>query len=85
MQRLSVPPHRSLTRLAIWLVAGNLIVAAAIVAATLLALHNSREADKSLARETTENLASSLSIEIGAELRQVDNALATLALQHRNY
>ncbi|OWQ92232.1 hypothetical protein CDN99_07795 [Roseateles aquatilis] len=83
MQRLSVPPHRSLTRLAIWLVAGNLIVAAAIVAATLLALHNSREADKSLARETTENLASSLSIEIGAELRQVDNALATLALQHR--
>ncbi|UXH80580.1 sensor domain-containing diguanylate cyclase [Roseateles amylovorans] len=70
-------------RLAAWLVAGNLIVALSVVLATVLALRASREADEVRARETTENLASSLSIELGAELKQVDNALATIALQYR--
>ena len=83
MDRL--PPYvpRSLTRLALWLAVGNLVIAAAIVAATRLALQAGRESDLSRARETTENLAASLSIEIGAELKQVDNALQTLALQYR--
>ena len=83
MERVHNRPTRSLTRLLLWLVAGNLVVAIAIVTATVLALNASGESDKVRARETTENLASSLSIEIGAELKQVDNALATLALQHR--
>ena len=83
MDRL--PPYvpRSLTRLALWLAVGNLVIAAAIVAATWLALQAGRESDLTRARETTENLAASLSIEIGAELKQVDNALQTLALQYR--
>ncbi|WP_067064614.1 bifunctional diguanylate cyclase/phosphodiesterase [Roseateles chitosanitabidus] len=83
MERVHHRPTRSLARLLLWLVAGNLVVAIAIVTATVLALNASGESDKVRARETTENLASSLSIEIGAELKQVDNALATLALQHR--
>lgn len=83
MERVHNRPARSLSRLLLWLVAGNLVVAVAIVTATVLALSASGESDKVRARETTENLASSLSIEIGAELKQVDNALATLALQHR--
>ncbi len=67
MDRL--PPYvpRSLTRLALWLAVGNLVIAAAIVAATWLALQAGRESDLTRARETTENLAASLSIEIGAE------------------
>ena len=83
MDRPPTYAPRSLTRLALWLVAGNLVIAAAVVAATWLALRTSRESDLTRARETTDNLAVSLSIEIGAELKQVDNALATLVLQYR--
>ncbi len=83
MDRLPPYAPRSLTRLALWLAVGNLVIAAAIVAATWLALRAGRESDLTRARETTENLAASLSIEIGAELKQVDNALSTLALQYR--
>jgi len=83
MDRPPLYAPRSLTRLALWLAAGNLVIAAAIVTATWLALQAGRESDLTRARETTENLAASLSIEIGAELKQVDNALSTLALQFR--
>lgn len=83
MERPLTYAPRSLTRLALWLAAGNVVIAVAIVAATWLALQAGRESDLTRARETTENLAASLSIEIGAELKQVDNALATLALQYR--
>ncbi|WP_343640797.1 diguanylate cyclase [Roseateles sp.] len=83
MERPAPYTPRSLTRLAAWLAAGNLVIAAAIITATWLALQAGRESDLTRARETTENLAASLSIEIGAELKQVDNALSTLALQYR--
>ena len=83
MDRPPLYAPRSLTRLALWLAAANLVIAAAIVTATWLALQAGRAADLTRARETTENLAASLSIEIGAELKQVDNALETLALQFR--
>ena len=83
MDRPPLYAPRSLTRLALWLAAGNLVIAAAIVTATWLALQAGRASDLTRARETTENLAASLSIEIGAELKQVDNALETLGLQFR--
>ncbi len=83
MDRPPLYVPRSLTRLALWLIAGNLVIAAAIVTATWLSLEAGRMSDLTRARETTENLAASLSIEIGAELKQVDNALSTLALQFR--
>ena len=83
MDRPPLYAPRSLTRLALWLAAANLVIAAAIVTATWLALQAGRASDLTRARETTENLAASLSIEIGAELKQVDNALETLALQFR--
>ena len=83
MDRPPLYAPRSLTRLALWLAAGNLVIAAAIATATWLALQAGRESDLTRARETTENLAASLSIEIGAELKQVDNALETLGLQFR--
>ncbi|SEL65869.1 PAS domain S-box-containing protein/diguanylate cyclase (GGDEF) domain-containing protein [Roseateles sp. YR242] len=83
MDRLLTTPPRSLRKLAIWLVVTNIIVIGVIVVATTLALRASRTADHTRARETTENLASTLAIDIGAELKQVDNALATIALHYR--
>ncbi len=83
MDRLQLPTPRPLRRLLVWLLAGNLLVALAVVLATSLSLHSSRQADEVRAREIAENLASSLSIELGSELKQVDNALATIALQYR--
>ncbi|MET0210280.1 MAG: GGDEF domain-containing protein, partial [Burkholderiaceae bacterium] len=82
MERLLAHRPRSLKTLVTWLAATNLAVAAVIVALTFLSLQSSKEADQTRARETTENLADSLSIELGAEMKLVDNALATIALQY---
>lgn len=67
-------------RLALWLVVCNVSVAASLALGTLHSLENSKEADVSAARQTAVNLANSLSIEVAAELRLIDNALATIAL-----
>ena len=68
-------------RLALWLVLGNLAIAVALGMASFLSLQSSREADEEAARLTAMNLASSLGIEVGAELRLIDNALATVAFR----
>lgn len=69
----------SLVRLRRWLVTGNLVLAALLCAAAWLSLHNAREGDESAARLTAENLATSMSGEVAAELNVIDNALATVA------
>lgn len=70
----------SVRRVALWLVAGNVALAGTFMAATWLALESSSQAHADRARQATENLADSLSAQLGAELKQIDNALATVAL-----
>lgn len=72
-----------LRRLALALVAGNAVVILVLVLAAGVALQAGRESEEARARESAENLANSLAIELGAELKQLDNALATVALRVR--
>jgi len=83
MERLLPRPHSSLRHLATWLIAGNVLVAAVLSLVTWNTLSNSREGDETTARQTTESLASSLSVEVASQLKVVDNALATMALRFR--
>lgn len=83
MNRLLRQPITNLRRLAIWLIAGNLLVAVALSVATWSNLRDSRAGDEAMALQTTENMAHGLSIELNAELRLIDNALATMVLHHR--
>src|SRR6218665_3373408 len=62
-----------------WLIAPNLLIIAGLVAATAMGLHASREADEARTREAVENVARGLAAETSAQLRQIDNALATVA------
>lgn len=62
-----------------WLVLGNLLVALVLCVATALSLQATRSAERARAAEVADNLAHSVSIEVGAELRLVDNALASIA------
>ena len=77
------PSALPLRRLALGLVAGNLAVIVVLVLAATLALQAGRASEEARARESAENLANSLAIELGAELKQLDNALATVALRVR--
>ncbi|MCW7540651.1 diguanylate cyclase [Aquabacterium sp. A7-Y] len=81
MNKILQPSETSVRQLAYWLVAGNIVMAAILMAATWSALDSSARAHADRARQATENLTDSLSAEIGAELKQIDNALATVALQ----
>lgn len=79
MKRSSQPTPYPLRRLAWTLVAGNLLVSAALLSASALALKAGYTAEQARAREATENMARNLAAEIAAELKQIDNGLATIA------
>ena len=51
---------------------------------TALSLWNHRETETDRARDVVENLAQNIAVEVGAELRNTDNALATIALRYRS-
>ncbi|OWQ43717.1 hypothetical protein CDL60_28845 [Roseateles noduli] len=70
--------------MASWLTVGNLLVIVALAAMTALSLWNHRETDTDRARDVVENLAQNIAVEVGAELRNTDNALATIALRYRS-
>jgi diguanylate cyclase (GGDEF)-like protein/PAS domain S-box-containing protein len=70
-----------LRRLALALVAGNVAIIVLLLLAAGLALRTGRASEESRARESAENLANGLAIELGAELKQLDNALATIAMR----
>ena len=72
-------PPRPVARVAAWVVVGNLLVICALLAGTALSLQHSHATQQGMAQQTAENLANSLSIEVGAELRLIDNALATIS------
>jgi diguanylate cyclase (GGDEF)-like protein/PAS domain S-box-containing protein len=65
------------------LVAGNLLIAALLGGAGVLVLRASQSDSDRRARVSVQNLAASLASEIASELRQVDNALATVARAFR--
>ena len=69
----------SLVRLRRWIIGGNVALAVVLFTAVGLSLYNAREGDEDAARLTAENLAASMGSEIAAELRLVDNALASIA------
>ena len=79
MPHRSLRPLPSLSSLRRWLVLGNLLVALLVASAAWVSLDNARRGDEDAARQTAENLASSLSAEVGSELRLIDNALTTIA------
>ncbi|PZP35119.1 MAG: GGDEF domain-containing protein [Roseateles depolymerans] len=74
---------QSLRAIAGWIVLGNLLLASVLVVAALFDLDSSRVAHTDKARETADNLAHSLSIELAAEFKLVDNALTTVAQRYR--
>ncbi|WP_158080946.1 diguanylate cyclase [Pelomonas sp. KK5] len=74
-----LPPAPMPGRIVGWVVLGNLLVAALLVLATLNNLHDSRQEELARLRESADNLAHGLAIELAAEIRLVDNALATVA------
>jgi len=70
--------------MASWLMIGNLLVVVALAAMTALSLWNHRQTETDRARDVVENLAQNIAVEVGAELRNTDNALATIALRFRS-
>lgn len=78
--RRSAVKNDLLMRLGLWLLSSNVVVAATLVWGAWQSLANSRDADEAAARQTATNLANSLSIEVGAELRLIENALTTVSL-----
>jgi diguanylate cyclase (GGDEF)-like protein len=79
MPHRSTRPLQSLSSLRRWLALGNLLVALIVSSAAWVSLDNARRGDEDAARQTAQNLAASLSSEVGAELRLLDNALTTIA------
>lgn len=80
----SVEPQRRANRRFGWaLVAGNLAIACLLVTIGWAVLAAGRSAEQLRAREAVENIAATLSSEIASELRQVDNALVTVARLYR--
>ncbi|WP_377154595.1 diguanylate cyclase domain-containing protein [Roseateles sp. UC29_93] len=79
MQQQRTKATTSLTRLRRWLAAGNVALGLMLCVAAGLSLHNAREGDEGAAQLTAENLATSMGSEVAAELRLIDNALATVA------
>lgn len=73
-----------LRRFGLILLAGNLLIdlLLAVIGCAVL-LPGATDAERR-AREAASNLAAAMASEIGAELRQVDNTLATIAELHRN-
>ncbi len=67
-----------------WLVVFNVAVVVALAAMTALSLWSHRATETDRARDVVENLAQNMAVEVGAELRNTDNALATIALRFRS-
>ncbi|XHS80201.1 diguanylate cyclase [Burkholderiaceae bacterium UC74_6] len=72
------------SRIGGWIVLGTLVVAAVLVLATMLNLRTSREEEIDHIREAADNLANGLSVEVAAEVRLVDNSLATITSRYAN-
>lgn len=63
------------------LLLGNIAVLAILVTTVFFALSASRAAYTSRARQTAENLARTLSLSVGAEIKQIDNSLLSIVQQ----
>lgn len=67
------------------LVLGNLLVAFLLALATWLGLRATHQSDMDVGIAVTENQARSLSLELAAQMRLVDNALASIAHHYHNH
>ena len=68
----------NLRRFALTLLYGNVAVFGILLATVIFALTESHNALAELARQTSENLAHTLSLSIGTEVKQIDNALLSV-------
>jgi hypothetical protein len=75
----SLRSHTLLRRI----VLGNLVVAALLCFATWFSMHANYRADMDLGIAVTRHQARSLSLELAAEVRLVDNALSSIANRYR--
>lgn len=75
----SLRSHTLLRRI----VLGNLVVAALLCFATWFSMHANYRADMDLGIAVTRHQARSLSLELAAEMRLVDNALSSIANRYR--
>ena len=76
----SFHPHKLLHRI----VLGSLLVAALLCFAAWLGVHANYRADMDLGVAVTRHQASSLSLELAAEVRLVENALSSIASRYRS-
>lgn len=79
IQMTSLRSHMLLRRI----VLGNLVVAALLCFATWFSMHANYRADMDLGIAVTRHQARSLSLELAAEVRLVDNALSSIANRYR--
>lgn len=77
-------PTRPLWQTASWTIGGAVLIGMALFAATWASLDAARQSDLARARDAAGNLAHGLGIEIASELRLVENALTTIALDYRH-
>jgi diguanylate cyclase (GGDEF)-like protein/PAS domain S-box-containing protein len=70
-------------RFAVYLAVGNIVVIGLLFFAGWFGIKTSRQADEARAVEAAQNMAAGLAAEIAAELRLIDNALATAASAYR--
>ncbi|MCA6215645.1 diguanylate cyclase [Ideonella sp. B7] len=78
MDRIAKMASQPLARVGWWLGMGNALVAVLLCTATFLNLDATWDTDHARAAEVADNLAHSVSIELAAELRLVDNALVSV-------
>jgi diguanylate cyclase (GGDEF)-like protein/PAS domain S-box-containing protein len=81
MQGNVQPGQFSMRRFAHALLLGNIAVLAILFTTVFFALAASRVAYTSRARQQAENLARTLSLSVGAEIKQIDNALLSVVQQ----
>nr|WP_145548040.1 diguanylate cyclase [Variovorax boronicumulans] len=77
-------PMRPLWQIAAWTFVGALLIGLALFGATWASLNAARQSDLARARAAADNMAQGLGIEIASELRLVENALTTIALDYRH-
>ncbi len=77
-------PTRPLWQTASWTIVGALLIGLALFAASWASLQAVRQSDLARARDAADNLAHGLGIEIASEMRLVENALTTIALDYRH-
>ena len=84
VNRLVRMPTRPFWQTAAWTLFGALLIGLALFLATWASLDAARRSDLARAKNAADNVAHGLGIEIASELRLVENALTSVALDYRH-